>query len=512
MAEIFNFGLRGVNSDVKFGKINARIKTAVNSFDFRNTTDTAWADLNFGNAVGSIITANTRLEAGNTGGSATAPLIIMNSDVNTGFWAPGADQIGITANGTNLITIQTPGTTSSSVIFQGTSAITLPVGTVAQRPTTGTPGMIRFNDDADVIEFYNGTTWNQLGDKTRINDSNNRTFVDTDQVANQITMGADDAGTSRVVANWYVDETGANAARLDFESRQNEFAIVAEGAGTNINIRLVSKGSGSVLIGESGSSTLSADVGASLTVQGGNNPSGNGGNLNLFGGSSTGANGNGGNIILQAGDADGSGTDGVTIVRDANGNDVVRFQSTASAVNYFTMTNAATGSDVTIAAAGSDTNIDIAVTGKGTGQVIINSGSTAFGLPNSLGTAGYVLTTNGAGQTTWEQTNLSSALRVIEVEFDFSDAGTNIVTLPEGHRVITMSVYIATAFNQPIELGVAGDTDFWMPASTISQALADAEYVRNIPYNQRNNTANAVRLTTTATAGVGTVTVQYFVP
>jgi hypothetical protein len=73
-------------------------------------------------------------------------------------------------------------------------------------------------------------------------------------------------------------------------------------------------------------------------------------------------------------------------------------------------------------------------------------------------------------------------------------------------------VYVATAFNQPIELGVTGDTDFWMPANTISQALADAEYVRNIPYNQRNNAANAVRLTTTATAGSGTVTVQYFVP
>jgi hypothetical protein len=512
MAEIFNFGLRGVNSDVKFGKANARITTVLNTFNFRNTADTSFANLNFGSGTGSVVTANTRLEAGNTGGSATNPLIIMNNDLNTGFWAPAADQIGITANGTNLVTIQNPGTTSSSVVFAGTAAITLPVGTLAQRPSAGTAGMLRFNDDDNLVEYYDGTGWNQLGGKSRINDAANLTYVDTDQVADQITMGADDAGVSRVIANWYVDETGANAARLNMKSRQNEFAIAVEGAGTNIDIRLVPKGNGQVFVGESGPSTLSADDGESLTVQGGVNTAGNGGALNLFGGDSTGGNGNGGNIILQAGDANGSGTDGITIVRDANGNDVVRFLSTASAVNYFTVTNSATGNDVVVAAAGSDANVDINVTGKGTGQVVINSGANAFALPNTLGTNGYVLTTNGAGQTSWTQIDVSSTMRVIEVDFDFADAGTNIVTLPVGHRVITMSVYVATAFNQPIELGVTGDTDFWMPANTISQALADAEYVRNIPYNQRNNAANAVRLTTTATAGSGTVTVQYFVP
>ena len=40
----------------------------------------------------------------------------------------------------------------------GTAAFVMPVGTVAQRPT-GATGMLRFNDDVDQMEYYDGTGW-----------------------------------------------------------------------------------------------------------------------------------------------------------------------------------------------------------------------------------------------------------------------------------------------------------------------------------------------------------------
>jgi hypothetical protein len=46
--------------------------------------------------------------------------------------------------------------------FNSTGALKIPVGTVAQRPTPSA-GMLRFNDDIDEFEGYNGTAWISLG-------------------------------------------------------------------------------------------------------------------------------------------------------------------------------------------------------------------------------------------------------------------------------------------------------------------------------------------------------------
>jgi hypothetical protein len=50
----------------------------------------------------------------------------------------------------------------------GTSAITVPVGTVAQRPGTPATGMFRFNDDSDEFEGYDGTAWGAIGGGSNI--------------------------------------------------------------------------------------------------------------------------------------------------------------------------------------------------------------------------------------------------------------------------------------------------------------------------------------------------------
>lgn len=62
-------------------------------------------------------------------------------------------------------------------------------------------------------------------------------------------------------------------------------------------------------------------------------------------------------------------------VKDTNGNEVLGFGETASAVNYVKVTNAATSGVPLISAAGDDTNIGVWVAGKGTGAVALGQAS-----------------------------------------------------------------------------------------------------------------------------------------
>ncbi len=110
---------------------------------------------------------------------------------------------------------------------------------------------------------------------------------------------------------------------------------------------------------------------------------------------------------------------------DANGHAELYFYKTASAVNYVSLTNSATGNGPTLAAVGSDSNINLNLNGKGTGGVVANKvtstgavvasttlnvtgtstlagmvqGGTTF--PTSVGAANTVITAAGAGVTSW---------------------------------------------------------------------------------------------------------------
>jgi hypothetical protein len=45
------------------------------------------------------------------------------------------------------------------LVDQGTDALTLPVGTTAQRPETPSPGMIRVNSTTNKLEVYLTNRW-----------------------------------------------------------------------------------------------------------------------------------------------------------------------------------------------------------------------------------------------------------------------------------------------------------------------------------------------------------------
>ena len=65
--------------------------------------------------------------------------------------------------GTISTKVSTSGDTmTGDLILDTTGALTLPVGTEAQRPTP-VKGMFRFNDDSDAFEGYDGAAWGAVG-------------------------------------------------------------------------------------------------------------------------------------------------------------------------------------------------------------------------------------------------------------------------------------------------------------------------------------------------------------
>lgn len=75
---------------------------------------------------------------------------------------------------------------------------------------------------------------------------------------------------------------------------------------------------------------------------------------------------------------------------DANGNEWIKQTATSSAVNEITVANAATGNGPVISATGGDTNIDLVLTPKGTGKVLLDS---FYGWQRGTGTWTYASST-----------------------------------------------------------------------------------------------------------------------
>lgn len=72
-------------------------------------------------------------------------------------------------------------------------------------------------------------------------------------------------------------------------------------------------------------------------------------------------------------------------IYDANDNEELLFVATGSAVNEFTMTNAATGNRPALAATGGNTDIGITISPKGAGQIVL-TGSSPLRLPTAAPT------------------------------------------------------------------------------------------------------------------------------
>ena len=98
-----------------------------------------------------------------------------------------------------------------------------------------------------------------------------------------------------------------------------------------------------------------------------------------------------GDAIIKGGT--GGNAEGKVKITDSTDNEIAIFERTASAVNEFTFTNNATGSNPSMAATGGDTNISIALTPKGNGLVVVPDGyeSNVGSVDDALVTRRWVL-------------------------------------------------------------------------------------------------------------------------
>jgi len=129
-------------------------------------------------------------------------------------------------------------------------------------------------------------------------------------------------------------------------------------------------------------------------------------------------------------------------IADANGNEQIIFQTTASAVNELEVTNGATGNPPIIGASG-ETNVDVHIKPKGSGETRIGSGSAAA-----------TLTTSGAYDLVLD-TNSGTNSGTITIT-DGADGNINIA--PNGTGVVQ-------AGGSAIK--VAGKETIWVPANSM---------------------------------------------
>jgi mucin-19 len=122
-------------------------------------------------------------------------------------------------------------------------------------------------------------------------------------------------------------------------------------------------------------------------------------------------------------------------INDSNGNEEIKFTTTASAVNEFTITNAATANAPEISATGGDTNIDIKITPKGSGKINLDG----IKFPNADGSSGQFLKTDGSGILSfadsglaWQSVVTTSTITVVAGRAYFINTTSNActVTLP----------------------------------------------------------------------------------
>ena len=148
-------------------------------------------------------------------------------------------------------------------------------------------------------------------------------------------------------------------------------------------------------------------------------------------------------------------------INDENGNEQIIFQTTASAVNQFDITNAATGNAPSISATGGDSNVDIALIPKGTGETKIGTGAASATLTSS-GAYDLVLDTNSG-------TNSGTVT--------ITDGANGDITIAPNGTGVAKAV---DAGDNTAAIKIAGKETIWVPANAMypnSTNGADANQV-----------------------------------
>lgn len=176
--------------------------TTTGILKIRNAANTAWIDI--GSLSASGLGLLSRAGGTLTGvlaavlGTASAPGYAFSGDADTGMYSPGANQVALTAGGTEVLR-----GTSNGLQVSGTGAVVVPVGTLAQRPATPAAGQFRFNSSTQKFEGYNGAGWGAVGGGAT-GATGNEVFYENDQFVTgdyTITSGRNAMSAGQITVN-----------------------------------------------------------------------------------------------------------------------------------------------------------------------------------------------------------------------------------------------------------------------------------------------------------------------
>ena len=169
---------------------------------------------------------------------------------------------------------------------------------------------------------------------------------------------------------------------------------------------------------------------------------------------------NGNNILI----------DSTNFIGDENGNEQIKFATTASAVNEISVTNAATTNPPSVSATGGDTNIDLNLTPKGIGRVTFNGAGKIQQLAEKVtnsataatGTVNYDVIT----QAVLNYTTDASGNWTLNIRGDGSNTLNSIMDTGESITVAHIVSQGATPYyNSAVEVDGSSVTPEWQGGS-----------------------------------------------
>ena len=161
--------------------------------------------------------------------------------------------------------------------------------------------------------------------------------------------------------------------------------------------------------------------------------------------------------------------DDATGIQDDSGLQQLTFSKTASAVNEFTMANAATGNAPALFATGDDTNIDMNLTPKGIGRVTLNGNGKIQGLAEKVQVNG-TYTSNINFDTNTQAVRLDTAAADANFTVNLRGDGSNSLDASmdtgESITVAYISKQGATAYyNTTVQVDGTTVTPVWQGGS-----------------------------------------------
>jgi hypothetical protein len=184
-------------------------------------------------------------------------------------------------------------------------------------------------------------------------------------------------------------------------------------------------------------------------------------------------------------------------IADSNGNEVVSFNSEASAVNFLEIENSATGNAVHVRARGDDTNVGLHLVPKGTGQVNISNAldetkRIRFDVSNNATGVVTVIRSNSTGTNrTLDLPNASGTLALTSDIRTLTTITSSATPTPTGDAARNELIVTALAANATI----AAPTGTPAEGNMIKIIITASGGTRTVGYNAALTAGNVTRTT-----------------